>query len=402
MKPLDTFLMGDEVISTIPERENDEFIESSVNDLVLIPRESELTLDSIDLECSMPIDPPLPCTAVFGDAIEFEDISSLDPFESTSIIDESTLTVTPLPASKPFSLREVERFDLFFSLTQSGGNTRVMETLSFGFHHMSSPRPGAYSPTEVMYCYYHHYLTSGDKFDHGPKLFRALKQFERRILSGQYNCSCCEGPRNGGNCPVCRVVGTGNGFVYDQNLYSYNGTPNFFNQPPQHPIQTYLCEYCGRIPHPGFDCQTRNTPVFDQGPCYNQDFGYDQSLFYSSNLPQQFDCCEICGGLHYSYDCQAGNAPIYDQGPCYKQNFSDDQPPFYSPGQHKSLTIVSQPPQYHIDQSPPQNLDSHSHLMLLARKNNRIFEKLLRTLKTNSPVGEPKGSNDFTEVPFDD
>ncbi|GJS52687.1 hypothetical protein Tco_0611612 [Tanacetum coccineum] len=69
MEPLDIFLMGDEVISTILERENDEFIKSSVDNLVPIPRESELTLDSTDLECSMPIDPPLPCTDVLGDTI---------------------------------------------------------------------------------------------------------------------------------------------------------------------------------------------------------------------------------------------------------------------------------------------------------------------------------------------
>ncbi|GJV04067.1 hypothetical protein Tco_1337636 [Tanacetum coccineum] len=61
--------MGDEVISTILERENDEFIKSSVNDLVLISRKSELTFDSTDLECSMPINPPLPCIDVLGDAI---------------------------------------------------------------------------------------------------------------------------------------------------------------------------------------------------------------------------------------------------------------------------------------------------------------------------------------------
>ncbi|GJX31450.1 hypothetical protein Tco_0241305 [Tanacetum coccineum] len=199
--PLDTFLMGDEVISTILERENDEFIKSSVDDLVPIPKESELTLDSTNLECSIPIDPPLPYTDVLGDTIvdrdlllgehldtlsigdreidfnpiryieelerllvddpvpvprvfdaplghsdsisrsfdvtfsnslfdfnddynlcydnplfnkEFEDISSLDTLESTLVINESTIIVTPLSASKPFSLREAERFDSFF------------------------------------------------------------------------------------------------------------------------------------------------------------------------------------------------------------------------------------------------------------------------------------------------
>ncbi|GJS53723.1 NAC domain-containing protein [Tanacetum coccineum] len=78
---------------------------------------------------------------------------------------KSTLLVTPPPASKQFSLREVDRFDPFFSLTQSGGKTRVMETHSFSFHYMTSPRRAAYSPKEVMCRYYHPHLTSGDGFD---------------------------------------------------------------------------------------------------------------------------------------------------------------------------------------------------------------------------------------------
>ncbi|GKF84406.1 hypothetical protein Tco_0249304 [Tanacetum coccineum] len=92
------------------------------------------------------------------------------PPEATLVIDESFLLVTPLPDPKQICLREVERFDHFFSLTQSGGTARVMETPSFGFHHMPSPRPAAYSPKEVMYCYYHPHLTSGDGFEHGPKM----------------------------------------------------------------------------------------------------------------------------------------------------------------------------------------------------------------------------------------
>ncbi|GJR78794.1 putative ribonuclease H-like domain-containing protein [Tanacetum coccineum] len=85
---------------------------------------------------------------------------------------KSTLLVTPSPASKQFSLREVEIFDPFFSLTQSGEKTRVMETSSFGFHHMPSPCPAAYLPKEVMYRYYHPYLTSGDGFD--PEIKKEL------------------------------------------------------------------------------------------------------------------------------------------------------------------------------------------------------------------------------------
>ncbi|GJW93683.1 hypothetical protein Tco_0173355 [Tanacetum coccineum] len=249
-EPSDTLLMGDEVISTTPKRENDEFIKSSVNDLVPIPRESEVTSVCYYLECDMLANTPLPTTDVreenfdinsplgkyvvdflmknvdvadlprhlvkqhfshlvknpcltkrmsdeplgddskprsydvtfsnplfdFNDDFtlcndnllfdeEFEDISSLDPPKSAPLIHEpletfsdpthvvlpkkSTLLVTPPPASKQFSLRDVERFDPFFSLTQSCGKTRVMETPSFGFHHMPSPCPAAYSPKEI-------------------------------------------------------------------------------------------------------------------------------------------------------------------------------------------------------------------------------------------------------------
>ncbi|GJV00782.1 hypothetical protein Tco_1330052 [Tanacetum coccineum] len=224
IEPLDTFLMGDEVISTFPERENDEFIKSSVDDLVLIPKESELTLDSTDLECSMHIDLPLPCTDVLEDTIvdidlllgehldtlstrdrevdfnpsrdieELERLLADDPVPVPRVFNEplgnsdsmprsyevtfsnplfdfnDIIIVTPLPDPKQICLREVERFNYFFSLTQLGGTTRVIETSSFGFHHMPSPCPAAYSPKEVMYYYFHLYLTSGDGLDHGPEM----------------------------------------------------------------------------------------------------------------------------------------------------------------------------------------------------------------------------------------
>nr|GEU47387.1 NAC domain-containing protein [Tanacetum cinerariifolium] len=216
MEPLDTILMGDEVISTTLARENDEFINSSVDDLVPILRESEVTLVSIDLKCSMFIDsPPLPCTNVLGDAKvdidlpfgehldtlltgdmeiefnpselktiypvpdprmfgvplgnddsifrffnvtylnplfdfddnftlriknkifddDFEDLSSLDPLKATPLINEYILLITPLSDANQICLREVERFDLFFSLTQSGDMTWVMKRPSYRLPH---------------------------------------------------------------------------------------------------------------------------------------------------------------------------------------------------------------------------------------------------------------------------
>ncbi|GJT72090.1 hypothetical protein Tco_1031376 [Tanacetum coccineum] len=46
MEPEDSLIMGDENLSTIPEKESDEFIKSSVEDLVPIPSESEDTSDN--------------------------------------------------------------------------------------------------------------------------------------------------------------------------------------------------------------------------------------------------------------------------------------------------------------------------------------------------------------------
>nr|GEW19284.1 hypothetical protein [Tanacetum cinerariifolium] len=267
MEPFNTFLMGDEVISIILERENDEFIKSSVDNLVPIPREEkyfdinsplgeqvvDFLMENVDV-AGLPrhlvrrlfshllkypsltkgiFDEPLgddskpkSYNVTFSNPLfdfnddytlyydnllfdeEFEDISSLDPPKSapmnheplgnpdsvsrsletsnlsleelateigledsilTEIYDgyydsegdilflehllieetffdptpavlpkESTLLVTPLPDSKEISLRKVEIFDPFFSLTRLGGKTRVMETLLLVFiicHH---------------------------------------------------------------------------------------------------------------------------------------------------------------------------------------------------------------------------------------------------------------------------
>ncbi|GKB08816.1 hypothetical protein Tco_0837128 [Tanacetum coccineum] len=103
-----------------------------------------------------------------------------------------------------------------------------------------------------------------------------------------FGCSCCGGPFNGGNCPSCSSVGSGNEFVYDPNPYSYNETPNFFNQPPQHQYETYSCEFCGGNSHPGFDCQTGNTPVFDQVQA-EQEESAAQSFLLNWNFPMAGD-----------------------------------------------------------------------------------------------------------------
>ncbi|GJV77865.1 hypothetical protein Tco_1509449 [Tanacetum coccineum] len=53
IEPEDSLIIGDEHLSTIPEKESDEFIKSNVEDLVPIPSESEDTSES-DSDCDLP------------------------------------------------------------------------------------------------------------------------------------------------------------------------------------------------------------------------------------------------------------------------------------------------------------------------------------------------------------
>nr|GEZ20995.1 hypothetical protein [Tanacetum cinerariifolium] len=66
--------------------------------------------------------------------------------------------------------------------------------------------------------------------------------------------SWCGGTFNGRNYPSCSIVGSGNEFVHDPNPLPYDNTPDFSYQPPQHHVDTYLCEFCGNDSHYGCDC----------------------------------------------------------------------------------------------------------------------------------------------------
>ncbi|GKD76081.1 hypothetical protein Tco_1334363 [Tanacetum coccineum] len=106
MEPENSLIIRDEDLRTIPEKESEEFIKSSVEDLVPIPRESEDTSDS-DKECDLPF-----CSnsVTFSNPLydsnddfissndeslpEEDDIESKDYYVSN--LDEPALLVTPL------------------------------------------------------------------------------------------------------------------------------------------------------------------------------------------------------------------------------------------------------------------------------------------------------------------
>ncbi|GJZ31098.1 hypothetical protein Tco_0576145 [Tanacetum coccineum] len=91
LEPEDSLIMGDENLSTIPEKESDEFIKSSVEDLVPIPSESEDTSGS-DSECDLPsCDDFSPINIPEGKSVTFSNplFDSNDDFTSSD--DESLL-----------------------------------------------------------------------------------------------------------------------------------------------------------------------------------------------------------------------------------------------------------------------------------------------------------------------
>ncbi|GKB71068.1 hypothetical protein Tco_0932480 [Tanacetum coccineum] len=153
-----------------------------------------------------------------------------------------------------------------------------------------------------------------------------------------FGCSWCGGPFNGGNCPSCSIVGTGNEFVHDPNPFSYDNTPDFYDQPPQPQYETYLCELCGNDSHFGFDCPPRFPLVYEQEPSYNQNFSDNYYPQNSPSCPQQYLCCENCGGPHESYQCQPMNQNYFEPNPIYNSSYSGfDQPPQYSINHQEDL-----------------------------------------------------------------
>ncbi|GKE67163.1 hypothetical protein Tco_1521324, partial [Tanacetum coccineum] len=89
VEPKDSLIMGDENLSTIPEKESDKVINSSVEDLVPIPSDSEDRSDN-NSECDLPFcDDSFPLDILGGNSITFSNplFDANDDFTSSN--DES-------------------------------------------------------------------------------------------------------------------------------------------------------------------------------------------------------------------------------------------------------------------------------------------------------------------------
>ncbi|GJT46607.1 hypothetical protein Tco_0955322 [Tanacetum coccineum] len=107
-----------------------------------------------------------------------------------------------------------------------------------------------------------------------------------------------------------------------------DNSPNFSYPPPQPQFETYLCELCGNNAHYGYDCSPQFPFVYEQEPCYNQNFSDNYYPQNSPSFSQQYLCCAYCGGPHYDYQCQPINETYYEPNPSYDYSgFDHPQPP---------------------------------------------------------------------------
>ncbi|GKC00863.1 hypothetical protein Tco_0986999 [Tanacetum coccineum] len=98
-------------------------------------------------------------------------------------------------------------------------------------------------------------------------------------------------------------------------------------------------------------------------PCYNQDFDNDFPQSFQS-YPQQYLCCENCGGPHETFQCQPLNQNFYEPNLCYNSNSSDFdqyQPPRY--------TVIHQP---HQETSVQARENLMKSIQTFLKKFNRI------------------------------
>ncbi|GJU17298.1 hypothetical protein Tco_1145264 [Tanacetum coccineum] len=172
------------------------------------------------------------------------------------------------------------------------------------------------------------------------------------ILCRRCSCGWCGNKLNDGFCSYCASK-AGNSFAYDPNLNSFDNSPNYSDYSPQPRYETNICELCGNDAHFGYDCSFQ-VPFPD--PCFDQNFDNNFPLT-SLNFPQQYLCCENCGGPHETFQCQPLNQIFYEPNFCYNSNPSGfDQ---------------FQPPQFPVNHQPPCEINP-----------KELVEKYIAMLKT--------------------
>ncbi|GJV14293.1 hypothetical protein Tco_1359616 [Tanacetum coccineum] len=106
-------------------------------------------------------------------------------------------------------------------------------------------------------------------------------------------------------------------------------------KPSSHQIVPFSCELCWRTnSHYGYRMSTQVPSVYNHGPVFQSKTLFIFHKYSLVSFPQQYPCCENCGGPHETYQCQPMNEDYYhEQNSCYDYNsfgFDQFQPPQYT------------------------------------------------------------------------
>nr|GEZ07035.1 pre-mRNA splicing Prp18-interacting factor [Tanacetum cinerariifolium] len=121
-------------------------------------------------------------------------------------------------------------------------------------------------------------------------------------------CTCerCGNDLRDGFCSLCN---SRNSCVYDPNLNSFDCPFDSFH-PPHPTYESYSGDSCGNDSHFGYDCP----PQFPLN--YEPELGYIQNYnsypYNSPSFPQQYLCCDNCGGLHETFQYEVITSSVED------------------------------------------------------------------------------------------
>nr|GFB24944.1 hypothetical protein [Tanacetum cinerariifolium] len=150
----------------------------------------------------------------------------------------------------------------------NGGNYRRCTNVSFGNEFIRNPDSISNDDTlDFSYPSSHLQTSSSNQFH----CFGCGDPLEEGVCCQHYTCKWCGyGIRDGFF--FFYPSRDGNSSINDPNPNSFNDTPNIFTHHPQPQYETNSCELCGNDSHYGYDCPPRFPLVYDQEPCYNQNF----------------------------------------------------------------------------------------------------------------------------------
>nr|GEW75894.1 hypothetical protein [Tanacetum cinerariifolium] len=150
-------------------------------------------------------------------------------------------------------------------------------------------------------------------------------------------CTCerCGNDLLNGFCSLCN---SRNSCVYDPNPNSFDCPPDSCH--PSHPTyEIYSGDSCRNDSYFGYDCPPRFPLNYEPEPGYIQN--YNSYPHDSPSFPQQYLCCDNCGGLHETFQCQPMNQNFYNSN---SSGFDQIQPSqflvIHQPLQETSIEIL--------------------------------------------------------------